>query len=100
VTAEELNKALDAANLAVGSYIRTAQGMRCGDEASVVVWLERALTSAKSAAELRVQLTATYVPCEKCNRRVPSPCNNLEGLMTQGPWDGSCDMFFHPGRYE
>lgn len=39
-------------------------------------------------------------PCLKCDRHVPSPCDNDEGFHMDGPWDGFCDTFFRPWRYE
>lgn len=43
----------------------------------------------------KFKLTASGIgPCSKCNRHVPSPCDDAEGFHTGGPWDGSCREFF------
>lgn len=74
-----------------GSFLQTALGSR--DDRDMLVWLERALAEARTAADMEAAFIAALPPCRMCGRKVATPCNDAEGYYEGGPWDNECEGY-------
>lgn len=76
----------------VGDAVASYQSSK--DEASKLVWLERALEKQKQVVAISKEITELRDPCQKCGRKVASPCHDVANYRQNGPWDRAClDVF-------